>query len=408
MTGPTPEPLAGLRVVDALGGLLGGYCSKMLTDAGAATILLEPRAGDSLRRWRAGSDDPTSDDGALFRFLRAGQRSVRLGSDDDIARWAGTADCVILGLGGPSPEELLAEDPGLVVVSITPYGRTGEWADRPATDFTLQADAGGLTIRGRPDRPPYHAAGRTGEWFSAAMAATAAAACLRRARDSGVGGHVDLSQAECVNLAMTNYAALMAELRGPSGYERAPAITETPAVEPTADGYMVFTTNTQQQFSDFCVLLGRPELLETYASAASRQADWNVWNDIVHEFTRPRTTAEIIRDASALRIPVAPVCNGESVTRVEHFVERGVYRAGRGCDLHRTPAALDVERAAHSGPGTGARPTPPPTPPTADLPTAHHRRRPRPFHFTASGSSTTRHGGPVRWPRVCSPRSAQR
>ncbi|NIR37886.1 MAG: CoA transferase, partial [Actinobacteria bacterium] len=157
-------PFAGVRVVDALGGLLGGYCTKLLADAGAEVILLEGPDGDELRTWRVGGGP---DGGALFDHLRAGQQAVRADDPEAVTAWARSADCIVVGPDGPDPGVLAAADPALVAVSITPYGRSGPWADRPVTDFTLQADAGGLTIRGRPDRPPYHAGGRMGDWFTA-------------------------------------------------------------------------------------------------------------------------------------------------------------------------------------------------------------------------------------------------
>jgi crotonobetainyl-CoA:carnitine CoA-transferase CaiB-like acyl-CoA transferase len=317
--------LDGVHVVDALGGLLGGYCAKMLRDAGADVTLLEPSGGDELREWTvdATNNTDTGKPGALFRHLRAGQRAVRADDDEQRQRWAASADCVIVGPEGVDVDALHQADPGLVVVSITPYGR--RLGPHPVTDFTLQADAGGLAIRGRRDRDPYHAAGRTGDWFSAAMAATAAAAALRRVRECGHGGVIDLSRAECTTLAMTNYASLMADLRGPKGLRGAPAITETPAIEPTLDGFVVFTTNTFDQFSAFCIMIGRPEFAEQFASAGSRQMAWDEWNDIVHEWTSSRLTAEIIDQAVALRIPVAPVCNGATALNVDHFIERDVF-----------------------------------------------------------------------------------
>ena len=323
------DALAGVRVVDALGGLLGGYCSKMLRDAGADVTLLEAPGGDELRTWRVGGPRTASESGAeggaLFRHLRAGQHAVLVVDDEQRRRWYASVDCVIVGADHTviDLDALRDADPGLVIVSITPYGRAA--GQVPVTDFTLQADAGGLAIRGRRGRDPYHAAGRTGDWFSAAMAATAAAAALRRARSTGLGGIVDLSRAECTTLAMTNYASLMADMRGEKGFKGPPAITETPAIEPTLDGFVVFTTNTFEQFSSFCLMIGRPELAERFASSASRQMAWDEWNDIVHSWTSTRTTAEIVDEAVALRIPVAPVCNGATTLEVDHFVERDVF-----------------------------------------------------------------------------------
>ncbi len=352
---PDQLPYAGVEVVDALGGLIGGYCTKMLRDGGASVTLLESGDGDELRTWRvraAGDAEPDGEGGALFAHLRAGQRAVRVDEDEARTRWASASDCVVVGATGLDVDALLATNPGLVVVSVTPYGR-GVDPDRPATDFTLQADAGGLAVRGRPGAEPYHAAGRTGDWFAAAVAATAALAAMRRARDTGVGGLIDLSRAECTTLAMTNYSSLLAEMRGPRGMKGPPAITETPAIEPTSDGFVAFTTNTFEQFSAFCLMIGQPELAERFASAASRQRAWTEWNEIVHDWTTARTTAEIVEQAVALRIPVAPVCNGSSAPQVDHFVERGVFQpAADGSSI--------APRRPWSSPGV---PYPPPAPP---------------------------------------------
>ena len=62
------------------------------------------------------------------------------------------------------------------MVSITPYGLTGPDADRPATEFTVQADSGALAVRGRADRPPIQMGGQVVEWVAGAYAAVAALA----------------------------------------------------------------------------------------------------------------------------------------------------------------------------------------------------------------------------------------
>ena len=81
----------------------------------------------------------------------------------------------------------------IVVVAITPYGLDGPYRDRPATDFTLQADSGALAIRGRADQAPYQMGGRTGAWLAGAYAAAAALACWEGRRQGGHGALVDLS-----------------------------------------------------------------------------------------------------------------------------------------------------------------------------------------------------------------------
>jgi len=90
---------------------------------------------------------------------------------------------------------------------------------------------------------------------------------------------------------------------------------ETPSIEPTSDGYVGFCTNSRQQFSDFLLLIERPDLREDeqLAQFAGRLMRFDEWNEIMRGFLSEKTTAEIVESASLLRIPVAPICNGETI-----------------------------------------------------------------------------------------------
>ena len=105
----------------------------------------------------------------------------------------------------------------LTVVSISPFGRRGPWADRPATEFTLQALCGSTANRGTKDREPLHAGGRLGEWIGGVYAAVGALAGLRTARASGAGEHVDVALLECMAITMGGYgtAQRQHERQGP-------------------------------------------------------------------------------------------------------------------------------------------------------------------------------------------------
>src|SRR5580693_684405 len=74
-SGVTGE-FAGLSVVDSSSGIAGGYCAKLLGDAGADVVLIEPPDGHPLRRWACGTPLEPGEDGALFRYLRHGHGSV--------------------------------------------------------------------------------------------------------------------------------------------------------------------------------------------------------------------------------------------------------------------------------------------------------------------------------------------
>src|SRR5689334_11274313 len=133
------RPLAGVRVLERTNGIAGAYCTKVLADAGADVVKVEPGEGDPLRRWGSG---------ALFAFLHGGKRSV-----PDGAGLVEGADVLVCG-ADVDVAALRAANPALVVVTITPFGLDGPWADRPATEFTLQAAAGSTGGRGLSEQPP--------------------------------------------------------------------------------------------------------------------------------------------------------------------------------------------------------------------------------------------------------------
>jgi crotonobetainyl-CoA:carnitine CoA-transferase CaiB-like acyl-CoA transferase len=321
---PELTGLAGLAVLDASTSLAGAYCAKLLAGAGASVTLVEPAAGAPMRRWSWDRQLPPGQDGALFQFLRHGQRSITSPSPELLAG----SDVLITS--GPceygTAADIAAAHPGLVVVSLTPYGLTGPYADRPATEFIVQADAGAVAIRGTADRPPFQMGGRVVEWVGGAYAAVATLASVRRLVSSGVGDLIDLSLCEVANLTGNNFADLSANLAGRPPLTKPARTVELPSIEPTSDGWVGFNTNTREQFNSFCLLIERPELLETdWWRIQTRQERASEWNALVREWTTQHTTAEIVEQAALLRIPVAPVSDGEAVLQIEQAVARGVF-----------------------------------------------------------------------------------
>jgi crotonobetainyl-CoA:carnitine CoA-transferase CaiB-like acyl-CoA transferase len=102
---------------------------------------------------------------------------------------------------------------------------------------------------------------------------------------------------------------------------------ETPSIEPAADGWIGFCTYTGQQWKDFCLMIGRPELAEDerFYDAKARMDHLPFIREAIHAWTRERTVAEILETASLLRLPVAPIGNGRNALDFDHFAERGVF-----------------------------------------------------------------------------------
>jgi len=343
--------LKGIRVVDASTGVAGPYCSKLFADAGADVIKLEPAGGDPLRRWTTSSADLGDEDGGLFLYLNASKRSV-VGTLDDrptaeIETLLAGADLLIEDRppGSLDRSALCERHPGLVLLSITPFGLTGPLSERPATDFILQAEAGSLAGRSRPGHEPYQAGGDVSAWAGGAFAAVAALAAVRHARETGNGEHVDLSLHAVTAMVTNAYLDLMWGLLGRPPFAGLLPAFETPSVEPTRDGFVGFTTYSAQQMSDFLLLIERPELRETgeFDLVAQRLARLEEWEQIVHAWTRTHDTDEVISLAQMLRIPVAPVCNGQTVLEQEQLRARGVFveDPSKGFLRPRPPYRLD-------------------------------------------------------------------
>jgi crotonobetainyl-CoA:carnitine CoA-transferase CaiB-like acyl-CoA transferase len=358
--------LTDLRIVDHSTSIAGAYCSKLFADAGADVIKLEPAGGDPLRRWSAGDADLGDEDGALFRYLNASKRSVlgesgELGSDDETEALLAGADLLIEGLapGAYDRTALLERFPGLVILTISPFGLTGPLAGRPATDFTIQAESGSIGARSRPGGEPFQAGGNVSAWTGGCFAAVAALAAIRRSQSTGHGEHVDFSLQEVTALVTNCYLDLMWSILGRPPVAGAFPNFETPSIEPTRDGFVGFTTYSGQQMSDFLLMIGRADLRESgeFDQFAQRLGRLEDWEEVVHAYTKTQTTDEIIEQAQLLRIPVAPICNGRTVLEHEQVKARGTFVADPSGGFERPlpPYRIDGEppAAARRAPRAG-------------------------------------------------------
>ena len=343
--------LAGLRVVECASEIAGPYCGKLFADAGADVVKLEGPLGDPLRRWSASGADLGGRDGALFRYLAASKRSV-VGSLDDADALLVGADLLVEDLPRDALDRaaLCARHPGLVVLTLSPFGLTGPYAGRPATEFTIQAECGSTGSRARPGGVPFVAGGRIVAWASGCYAAAAALAAVQRARRDGAGEHIDFSMHEVGGTITNAYLDLMWSMIGRPPLEGAFFNLETPSIEPTKDGFVGFTTYSAQQFSDFLLMIEHPELRDTgeFDQIPQRLERLEEWEALVHGYTRAHTTDEIVELASVLRIPVAPVGNGELVRQHPQVVARGLYVEDPSGGFERPipPYRIDGETAA--------------------------------------------------------------
>ncbi len=329
------SPLSGYAVVDLSSGIAGAYCTRLLADAGADVVKVEAPEGDPLRSWSA-SGAAFSGDGALFAFLAGGKKSVVTDPDvaSDVAmveRLLATADAVVWSGGSRiadlpnlAPTAVFARYPHLVVTAITPFGLDGPWHDRAATEFTLQAWSGGAIGigRGSQDRAPVHVGGQVGDWLTGAYASALTLAFRARAVRDGRGELIDLSMLEAQILCLTYYPVTYFEmLDRPWRTERNPTV---PGVAEAADGLVALGCGTAQQWFDLCAMSGHDEWIDEESSLTITQQA-NLHADELYAWLREQKVDDVRDLASAFRIPNSPVGNGENVTTMDHYVDRGAF-----------------------------------------------------------------------------------
>lgn len=268
-------PYAGLKVIDLSQGLAGPLCTMLLAQHGANVIKIEPEAGDWSRHLGTRHAGRT----ALEIAGNRGKRSIALdmkqpAAVDAVKRMAADADVFVeafrpgvadrLGVGYTA---LSAGNPRLIYLSVSGYGQTGPYAQRPATDTVVQAFSGMMALNrdqaGRPNRINFLAP----DTITGLFAFQAVSAALYGRRDSGRGRYLDVSLIQSAAAFLT-HKIVEARLEGDT-----PRQLNAPAgVYQTRDGWIAITLNKEAQFAALCRSIGRDDLAADprFASFVSR------------------------------------------------------------------------------------------------------------------------------------------
>ncbi|MEP6870295.1 MAG: CoA transferase [Anaerolineaceae bacterium] len=297
----TDGALSDVVVLELATGAAGPYASKLLADLGAQVIKLEPLHGDPMR-----AEPPLHrGESALFNYLNENKlgASLALGGPrlEELARHA---DIVIHSLRGAEAEALEARvasvRPSAVVVSLTPYGRTGERSRWQATPLTEWATSGFHYIAGDPERAPLALPGFQAEYHAGLHGSVAALAGFWHARETGEGQRIEISHQEaCLSdhAWLTTMWTHMGQVQRRSGAIYAKCL----------DGH-VYMFNLAP-YANLFVLMERFDLLEDdeLLQPMNWMARFPEVFAALSEWAATRTRQEIYHAAQELRIAVSPV-----------------------------------------------------------------------------------------------------
>jgi len=315
----TVGPLAGILVVDLTRVLAGPFCTQVLADLGARVIKVEvPGRGDDARRIGPFVDETS----AYFLSLNRGKQSLALdlhGAPDRrvFERLLERADVLaenfrpgVMHRLGYGWEELEREHPRLVMASISGFGQTGPYAQRPAYDVIAQAMGGIMSLTGHPGGGPTRVGTSTGDITAGLFAAIGILAALAARERSGRGSRVDVSmldaQVATLENAIVRFLA-SGELPGPLG-TRHPSIAPFQALA-TRDGFIAVAAGNDALFAKLCRAVERPELAQEpdFASNELRTRHVEALARRLEQALAAHGSARWLETLQAAGIPCGPV-----------------------------------------------------------------------------------------------------
>ena len=376
--------LDGVRVLD-LATPRAEMAGRVLADMGAEVIKVEPPGGAAARRMPPFSESEAGRS-LYWAAMGFGKKSVVIDLEDadgraDFRALLATADVLIesfdpgvmagWGLGYDDVKDQL---PRLVYASVTPYGQNGPWADRAATDLTVEAAGGLVGLQGDGDRPPVPVGFPQAAIHAGVQAAADVSISLREREHSGLGQHLDVSQQAAVVWTLMHATGFPTNTGddppGTSARRNGPPNELIGAIHQCADGYVVFnvglaglglrhTTRFLEWLAEEGELGGELEGVDldqwgqeltalAMAGDAEAMRRAGVALEQLEAFIATHTMAELYGQAVTRVFMLAPLYNYEDIANDKHLAAReywvevdGHRYPGPFAKLSQTPLRLE-------------------------------------------------------------------
>ncbi|MBV6306657.1 CoA transferase [Candidimonas humi] len=335
-----PGPLGGVRVVDLSRLVAGNQLTMLLADFGAEVIKIEqPGQGDPLRHWRTGGEP------LHWEVYGRNKKSVALDlksaeGRESLLRLVAGADVLVesfrpgtLEKLNLAPAELHKHNSRLLIVRISGWGQTGEFAGRPGFGTLVEAMSGFAAMNGFEDREPVLPPNSLADMVAGTYGAFAVAAALRQSEGrDGSGQVMDLSLFEPLFSILGPLAAAY-EATGEIK-QRAGSRSQTAAprnVYKTKDGkWLALSSSTQAMTERLLRTIGHPDLIDDprFASNSVRLQHADELDVVLNGYFSARTADEILDVMGAAGVTMAPVMAIDELLQSALFRSRDVVVKG--------------------------------------------------------------------------------
>jgi crotonobetainyl-CoA:carnitine CoA-transferase CaiB-like acyl-CoA transferase len=343
-----PGPLSHIRVLDLSRVLAGPWTGQNLADLGAEVIKVErPKGGDDSRAfgppWLKGTDGKDTQESAYFASANRGKKSITVNlskaEGQRIVRELATRSDVLLEnykFGDLARYRLGYEDlkqvnRRLIYCSVTGFGQTGPYRDRPGYDFMIQGMGGLMSITGERDEAPGGGPQRVGvpivDIMTGMYASIAVCAAIAHRGETGVGQHLDLALLDTQAAFLANQAMnYLATGEAPGRLGNAHPNIVPYQTFATRDGDIILACGNDNLFSKFCEVAGCRHLAQDarFATNGKRVENRAVLTPLLAEVFKARTTRDWVEALEAAGVPNGPINNIKQVFAEPQVKARGM------------------------------------------------------------------------------------
>lgn len=331
-----PLPLVGMRVLDISQVMAGPFACMLLADLGADVVKVEPPEGGDQTRGAMGFKLKGSDSLGFLNMNR-NKRSITLDLKSDagrsvLYRMIPEVDVVVENYRpgvmkrlGVDYETLKALNPALVYVSISGFGQSGPWAERPGFDLMAQAMSGIMSITGYPGGPPTKAGVPVADIGCALFSVYGLLSAYIGAKTTGRGQYIDAALFDAaLSFSIWDTSEYWGTGRLPEPLGTANRMSAPYQAMKAGDGYFVMGATSQKLWQTFCQVIARPDLPGDgrFATVALRLANREALIATLEQTFATKPADAWIEMLLAAGIPAGPILTYPEAFESPHGLHR--------------------------------------------------------------------------------------